>query len=55
MFIYTENDIESHATLKTSIYNPKHTQDTKIHVIVEALKKIRKSSKENKLKMISVL
>ena len=31
MFTYTENDIESHETLKTSIDSPKHTNNTKTH------------------------
>ena len=32
MFIYTENNIESdRETPKTSIYSPKHTQNTKVH------------------------
>ena len=31
MFIYTENDTESHRNIQTSICNPKHTQNAKLH------------------------
>ena len=31
MFIYTENDTNLIDTLKTSIYNPKHIKNMKIH------------------------